>query len=315
MHSHSLEHWQHSHNFLGEQHRQHERRVWMVVAVTAAMMVAEIIGGAVYGSMALMADGWHMATHAGALAIAAAAYRYARKHANDPRFTLGTGKLGELAGFTSAIILGVIAVLIAYESTMRVLSPVAIRFNEAIAIAAVGLLVNVVSAWLLQIDSTSHGHHKHNHSHGHGHNHHHAGDDTNMRAAYAHVLADALTSVLAIAALVAGRFAGWNWLDPVVGLLGAVMIASWSWSLVKTSGAVLLDTIPVEANADLIRRSLEAGTDRVSDLHLWRLGPGHLALMAVVVSDEPLPPDAYKARLATIPMLSHITIEVQACRH
>ncbi len=305
MHTHSIEHWQHQHAFLGEGHDRHERRTWFVVALTAVMMVAEIVGGSWFGSMALVADGWHMSTHAGALAIAGFAYHFARKHAHDPRFTFGTGKLGELAGFASAIILVIVALLIGYESLQRLLSPVAIHFNEAIAIAVLGLAVNVASAWLLR-DDHHHGHDDHDE-----HHHHH---DTNLRAAYMHVLADALTSVLAIVALLAARFYGWVWMDPAVGIVAAFVIASWSLSLIRSAGMTLLDMVPDAALSSQVRKRLEIDGDRVSDLHIWRVGPGHSALVAAVVTDTPQDPSIYKARLNGLRLLSHVTIEVHTCR-
>ena len=305
MHTHSLAHWTHHHTFLGSKHAEHERRTWLVVALTGVMMVAEIIGGTIYGSMALVADGWHMSTHAGALAIAALAYKYARRHAHDPRFSFGTGKLGELAGFASAVILALIALLIGYESVVRLLNPVAISFNEATFIAVVGLGVNLASAWLLQ---DRHGHHHHD---DHGHHTH----DHNLRAAYTHVLADALTSVLAIVGLLAGRFYGWIWMDAAMGIVGAAVIASWSWGLIRSSGAVLLDTVPDPRLAGSVRERLEVSGDKVADLHLWRVGPGHTAVIASVVSDCPLTPDAYKARLEGLQGISHLTVEVNRCGH
>jgi cation diffusion facilitator family transporter len=274
-------------------------------------MVAEIVGGTMFGSMALVADGWHMATHAGALAMAALAYRFARRHADDERFGFGTGKFGDLAGYSSAMILAVIALLVGYESFARLLDPVSIGFDQAIAIASVGLGVNLASAWLLREDP-AHAHHADAHGHGNVHHHHY---DHNLRAAYAHVLADALTSLLAIAALLAGRLFGWVWMDPAMGLVGAVIIAHWSVGLLRSSAAVLLDTVPCERLAAQLKGRLEQGTDRVADLHLWRLGPGHLGVVASVVSDSPQPPDTYKARLAGVAGLSHVTIEVHASRH
>jgi cation diffusion facilitator family transporter len=312
MHTHTLESWQHSHVFLGRKHDENERRTWLVVALTAVMMVAEIIGGTMFGSMALVADGWHMSTHAGALAIAALAYRFARRYAHDERFGFGTGKLGELAGYSSAIILGMIALLIGYESAFRLLNPVSISFDQAIAIAMIGLAVNLASAWLLR-DAHAHGHEvHHDHEHYHHRHHHH---DHNLRAAYLHVLADALTSVLAITALLAGRFYGWFWMDPVMGVVGALVIAHWSLGLLRSSGAVLLDAVPDTRLAARLKARLEQGTDRVADLHLWRLGPGHLGVVASVVSDAPQAPEVYKARLAGFAGLSHVTVEVHACRH
>jgi cation diffusion facilitator family transporter len=307
MHSHSVDRWQHQHAFLGAGHDRHARRTWFVVALTATMMVVEIVGGGWFGSMALVADGWHMSTHAGALAIAGFAYHFARKHAHDPRFTFGTGKLGELAGFASAVILILVALFIGYESAQRILSPVAIRFDEAIVIAVIGLAVNIVSALLLREDH-DHDHHDHHHDHGHHHS------DTNLRAAYLHVLADALTSVLAIAGLLAARYYGWLWIDPAVGIVGAVVIASWSISLIKTSGMTLLDMVPDAALSSQIRQRLEIEGDRVSDLHVWRVGPGHSALVAAVVTDRPQDPSVYKARLNGLQHLSHLSVEVHTCR-
>jgi cation diffusion facilitator family transporter len=311
MHTQSLIRWTHDHAFLGARHADNERRTWLVVALTAAMMVGEILGGAIYGSMALMADGWHMSTHAGALAIAALAYRYARKHLQDARFSFGTGKLGELAGYSSALILAMIAMLIGYQSVMRLFDPVAISFNEATVIAVVGLGVNLASAWLLRDE---HGQaHEHEHGGGRQHRSHH--HDHNLRAAYMHVLADAMTSVLAIVALLAGRFYGWVWMDPAMGIVGAIVIAHWSLRLLRSSGAVLLDTVADQGLAARIKERLEVGTDRVTDLHLWRLGPGHAAVIAAIVADHPESPDLYKARLSGLYGLSHVTIEVHACSH
>ncbi len=311
MHSHSLEHWQHRHVYLGEKHGRHERRTWLVVALTAAMMVAEIVGGHIYGSMALIADGWHMSTHAGALAIAALAYRFARRHVHDPQFAFGTGKLGELAGFASAVILGVVALIIAYESAERLLSPVPIRYEQAIIIAVIGLLVNLVTAWMLYDDE----HHRHDpHDHRDDDEHQHADTrDHNIRAAYFHVLADAMTSVLAIVALLAGRFYGWIFMDPLMGIVGALVIAHWSIGLMRSAGAVLVDAVPDRRLAALVRRRLEVDGDQLADLHLWRLGPGHTALIAAVVSDHPQAPEAYKSRLEGIAGLSHVTVEVHRC--
>src|SRR5450432_3323755 len=232
MHEHSLDQWTHEHVFLGPKHDHNERRTWCVVALTAIMMVGEIAAGSIFGSMALLADGWHMATHACALGIAAIAYLFARQHARDSRFAFGTGKFGDLAAFSSAIILGLIAVQVAYESALRLAHPVPIAYGEAIAVAALGLCVNLVSAWLLRDD---HGHHGHDHSHADGHHHH----DNNLRAAFVHVLADAATSVLAIAALVIAMVSQWVWADPLVGIVGSVVIASWAYGLVRASGAVL----------------------------------------------------------------------------
>lgn len=321
MHTRSLDEWRHDHVFLGAHHVDRERRTWLVVGLTAAMMVVEIIGGTIFGSMAVVADGWHMSTHAAALSIAALAYAFARRHAKNPWFSFGTGKVGELAGFASAIALALVALMIAYESVARLVQPVVIDYNEALLIAVLGLAVNLVSAWLLgDGHDHDHGHsHSHSHSHGHGpdgaehargHDRHH---DHNHRAAYLHVLADAVTSVLAIVGLLAARVFAWPWIDPVVGLIGSVVIAVWAVGLIRSSGAVLLDLVPAPRTADLVRQKLEVEGDRVADLHLWRVGPGHMAVVAAVVSDRPQPPAAYKARLRDVTGLSHVTVEVNAC--
>ena len=321
MHSHSLDQWTHDHVFLGSVHAHNERRTWFVVALTAAMMVGEITAGSLFGSMALLADGWHMATHAAALAIAGAAYLFARQHARNSRFSFGTGKFGDLAAFSSAIILGMIAVQIAYESVLRLVHPVPIAYGEAIAVAVLGLAVNIVSAWLLR-DTHDHDHHGHGHSHGdHDHDHDghshgaHRHHDNNLRAAYIHVLADAATSVLAIAALMIAMYSQWVWADPAVGIIGSLVIASWAFGLIRDSGAVLLD-VSVDKNLEaVIRERLETRGDRVTDLHLWQVGPGHRAAVISVVSDHPLPSATYKRRLKGLRGLSHVTIEVELCPH
>src|SRR5471032_2377905 len=225
MHSHTLADWRHDHVFLGAAHDRNEKRTWLVVGLTAAMMVVEIAGGSIFGSMALLADGWHMSTHAGALAIAAFAYRFARSHARDSRFAFGTGKLGDLAGFTSAIVLALIALAIGYESVVRLFQPVSIHYDEAISIAVVGLGVNLASAWLLGGEHHHDHGRDHDHHDDHDHHHHHDHHDHNLRSAYWHVLADALTSVLAIVGLLAAWIQGWTWLDPAIGIVGAIVIA------------------------------------------------------------------------------------------
>jgi cation diffusion facilitator family transporter len=305
MHSHSLDPWTHDHVFLGHQHARNERRTWFVVALTAVMMVGEIAAGSMFGSMALLADGWHMATHAAALGISAVAYLFARQHARNSRFAFGTGKFGDLAAFSSAIILAMIAVQIAYESAVRLVNPVPIAYGEAIAVASLGLGVNLVSAWLLR--------EQHDHHHGPGHSHGHDHRDNNLRAAYIHVLADAATSVLAIAALVVAMLAQWVWADPAVGIFGSFVIASWAWGLIRNSGAVLLDVSADKTIERIIRDRLETRGDRVTDLHLWQVGPGHRAAVISIVSDHPLPPATYKRRLAGLRGLSHVTVEVEAC--
>jgi cation diffusion facilitator family transporter len=314
MHEHSLDQWTHEHVFLGPKHDHNERRTWFVVALTAVMMVGEIAAGSLFGSMALLADGWHMATHACALGIAAAAYLFARQHARNAHFTFGTGKFGDLAAFSSALILAMIAIQIAYESVLRLINPVPIAYGEAIAVAVLGLAVNLVSAWLLRDshdhDHRGHGHAEHDHAHG-GHRHH----DNNLRAAYVHVLADAATSVLAIGALVTAMYAGWVWADPAVGIVGAIVIASWAIGLIRDSGAVLLDVSVDKKLEAVIRDRLETRGDRVSDLHLWQVGPGHRAAVISLVSDNPLPPATYKRRLRGLKELSHVTVEVEVCAH
>jgi cation diffusion facilitator family transporter len=306
MHSHTLDDWRHEHVFLGAAHDRNERRTWLVVGLTTAMMVVEIAGGAIFGSMALLADGWHMSTHAGALAIAAFAYRFARRHARDPRFAFGTGKMGDLAGFASAVVLALVALAIGYESAVRLFQPVPIHYAEATAIAVLGLAVNLASAWLLGAG--------HDHDHDHPDHHDHAHDhDHNLRAAFWHVMADALTSVLAIAGLLAAWSYGWNWADPVIGVVGALVIAHWAWRLIRDSGAVLLDAASDPPLAAAIRSRLEQGHDRIADLHVWRVGPGHHAAIVALVSDAPLPVEQYKARLADLARLSHVTVEIHRC--
>jgi cation diffusion facilitator family transporter len=407
----------HSHTFLGEGHEQNERRTWLVIGLCGLMMVGEIIGGILFGSIALVADGLHMSTHASALLLAALAYRYARRHADDPRFTFGTGKLGDLAGFSSAIVLAMIALLIGYEAVSRLIWPVAISFNEAIPIAVLGLLVNVASVLLLSGGGHHHGH-DHGHDHGHGddhgghddhddahrietdwgsaaleifehgvpprfrlsfargapasagavtvetvrpggarqvftfeargghlesvdeipephafeahirldpagkphavvfeeHEHAHgaAHRDNNMRAAIIHVLADAAVSVLVIAGLLLGRFFGWVWMDPVAGMCGAVVIAAWSYGLIRDTGAILLDMNPDAAMAERMRSLIETDGDRLRDLHLWRLGPGHLGAILSITTSQQRSPDHYRRMLDRFRTLSHVTVEVEA---
>jgi len=397
----------HSHVFLSEEHQNSERKTWAVIWLCSAMMVVEIIGGWLFGSIALIADGLHMSTHAGALLLAALAYTYARKHADDPRFTFGTGKLGDLAGFTSAIILAMIAVLIGYEAVSRLFEPVPIHFAEAIPIAVLGLAVNVASAWLLSGGD-------HGHSHGHAHGHSHDDDDThriataagevvlevfedgvpprfrlrledgarllpanasietvrpdgfrqlfelrdrggylesideipephafsanvrigeqtypvafeehehahgstardhNMRAALVHVMADATVSVLVIIGLLLARSFGWLWMDPLAGIIGAAVIASWSVGLIRDTGAILLDMNPDRRMADHLRRSIESEGDQLLDLHLWRLGPGHLGAIVSVATATGRQEEYYRAKVARFRSLSHVTIEVRS---
>jgi cation diffusion facilitator family transporter len=397
----------HNHVFLGEGHERNERRTWLVIWLCGAMMIAEIVGGLLFGSIALVADGLHMSTHAGALLLAALAYTYARKRAGDPNFTFGTGKFGDLAGFTSAIILAMIALLIAYESISRLFAPVAIHFAEAIPIACLGLAVNIASAWLL----SSGGHH-HGHTHGHaheGHDHdeaHHisteagtvvlevfedgvpphfrlraetgpalkgqaasvetvrsdgtrqlfamkdrggylesveeipephaftasvrighedypvvfeehehahdsAGRDNNMRAAVVHVMADAAVSVLVITGLLLARSFGWLWMDPLTGIIGAAVIASWSYGLIRDTGAILLDMNPDRSMTERMRAMIETDGDQLTDLHLWRLGPGHLGAVLSVATRRQRGPEYYQSLLSRFRALSHVTVQVQ----
>jgi cation diffusion facilitator family transporter len=333
----------HEHVFLGAGHDANERKTWAVIALCSVMMIVEIAGGSFFGSLALVADGLHMSTHASAMLIAALAYTYARKHANDPRFVFGTGKLGDLAGFSSAVILAMIALLIGYEAIARFMAPVPIHFSEAIPIAVVGLLVNIASAWLLSGGD-------HHHGHGHGRDlestisipephaftalvtlpndehrvefeeqehedHGHGVDarDHNIRAAYIHVIADAAVSVLAIVGLSLARAFGWLWMDPLAGILGAFVIANWSYGLVRDTGAILLDMNPSKAMANKVRAVVETAGDQLIDLHVWRLGPGHFGAIVSLVSDVPQRgPAFYHAALRRIKGLSHITVEVHA---
>ena len=323
----------HHHVFLGAGHERNERKTWAVIVLCTAMMVLEIVGGSVFGSLALVADGLHMSTHAGAMLIAALAYTYARRHAEDPRFVFGTGKLGDLAGYTSAIVLAMIALLIGYEAVARFLAPVPIHFTEAIPIAVLGLVVNVISAWLLSGDehhphAAEHGHasaHAHPHDHDHEHDHHHdhvhephAADSTasaahrdhNIRSAYVHVMADAAVSVLAIIGLTLARIFGWIWMDPLAGIVGALVIANWSYRLIRDTGRILLDVNPDEHLTRRIREAIERDGDRLTDLHLWRLGPGHLGAVVSVMTAEARDCDFYRARLRQFASLSHVTVEV-----
>ncbi|WP_075790974.1 CDF family Co(II)/Ni(II) efflux transporter DmeF [Massilia putida] len=418
----------HDHIFLGAGHENNERKTWAVIALCSAMMLLEIVGGSLFGSLALVADGLHMSTHAGAMLIAALAYTYARKHASDPRFVFGTGKLGDLAGFTSAIVLAMIALLIGYEAVTRFLSPVPIHFGEAIPVAIVGLLVNIASVWLLSGDH--HGH-SHGHSHGHGHGHSHGLDhddehdheeeaqrivtssgvvslsifedgvppvfrlasesaswkvapsalsvttvrpnglqqsfafadqggyleskdeipephafkvivrlpdgehtvefeehthdhddghdaahrDHNMRAAYIHVMADAAVSVLAIIGLVLAKEFNWPWMDPLAGVIGALVIANWSFGLMRDTGGILLDMNTDRKMADKVHNVIEDGGDKVLDLHVWRVGPGHMsALVTIVTEDLQRNPAFYHEKLDRLKGLSHLTVEVNQVR-
>ncbi len=306
MHTRNTENWQHDHVFAQDRVRPGEKRTLIVVAITATMMVVEIAAGLVYGSMALLADGLHMASHAAALGIAFLAYVIARRLAADTRFSFGTGKLNSLAGFASAVLLLGFALIMVTESTSRFFNPVEISYNQALVVAIVGLVVNALSAWIFA--ATPHDHHDH---HDHGHAHHH---DHNLRAAYLHVLADALTSVLAIIALLAAKFYGVNWLDPFMGLVGAALVARWSYGLIRDSAKVLLDRQADEKTVSTIRELLEGDSgDHITDLHCWQIGPGIYAADLAIVSDTPRSPDEYRALLPKELGIVHVTVEVHHC--
>ncbi|MGO4798597.1 CDF family Co(II)/Ni(II) efflux transporter DmeF [Pseudomonas sp. W22_MBD1_FP4] len=289
----------HEHVFLGAAHEENARRTLWVVMLTVVMMVAEIAAGYLTGSMALLADGFHMATHAGALGIAAAAYAYAKRHARSPRYSFGTGKVGDLGGFASALILALVALGIGVESVIRLLEPTAVQFGTATLIAIVGLVVNIVSALLLG----------HGHSHEHDHEHHHHSNDNNLKSAYVHVLADALTSVLAIAALLAGRYLGWVWLDPVMGIVGAIVIARWAWSLMGVTAGVLLDQTDEHVAAEIRELVEQPGDARITDLHVWRVGPDAHAAIVSVVGQASTDADSIRERLKPVHEVSHLTVE------
>jgi len=299
MKAHGMKTWSHEHVFLSARQLANARRTCFVIALTAMTMVLEIASGFIFGSMALLADGWHMASHAAALGISAVGYSFARRYASDKRFSFGTGKISELAGYSSALLLALIALLMAYESMRRFFSPVAIQFDEAIAVAVLGLVVNLASAFILR---ERHAENAHEHQ-----------TDYNLRAAYLHVLADALTSILAIIALTAGRFLGWVWMDPLMGIVGAVVIARWSYGLARDTGSILLDLDINTPLTENIRQRLEsAGDSQIIDLHLWRLGPGHFAAIISLITSNPHSPSYYKEQLSEIKELRHITIEVNA---
>jgi len=294
------------HSFLPDTQDSNARRTHWVIALTALTMVAEIVAGWMTGSMALLADGFHMATHAGALLIAAFAYSFARKHANNAHFTFGTRKVGDLAGFASAVMLALASLGIAAESTQRLWSPHPVDFADATLVAVIGLIVNLLSAWLLMERGHDH-HHGHHHGHSHDHGHAHQHGDNNLRAAYLHVLADALTSVAAIAALLAGRYLGWVWLDPVIGVVGALIIARWSWALMKDTASVLLDTAEPELAARIKEVSAQSGAT-IADLHVWRIGP-HAHAAIVSLSGKGGDTVQLRKSLHALPNVVHVTVE------
>ena len=302
MHIYNLYKWQHDHRFNVDDKRS-ERNTWRVIALTISMMVVEIAAGYYYGSMALLADGWHMGTHAAALGITAFTYWYARKHSDNPDYSFGTGKVGVLGGFASAIVLFIVALLIAAESFDRIVHPVQIHFNEALFVAIIGLVINLISAVLLE------GGHQHSHDHDHDSDlvHH----DHNLRAAYLHVLADALTSVLAIIALLCGKMFGWVFLDPVIGIVGALVISRWSFGLLRDTSNILLDRGVDRKTVKDITAVIEADSDnRVSDIHIWVVGSHQLSAIISIVTHFPKDPDYYKDLLSKFDDLVHVTVEV-----
>lgn len=303
MHTHDLTRWRHAHRFGTGLEGVAEQRTRIIIALTVAMMAIEIAAGLVFNSMALLADGWHMSTHAGALGIAAFAYAFARRHADDERFTFGTGKVGTLAGFASAITLVMVAAIMAWESGQRLFSAQSIAFDEALLVAGLGLAVNLASAVIL-------GGHGQDHVHAHDGQHH----DHNLRAAYFHVLADAVTSILAIAALLFGKYLDWWWMDPAMGVLGALVIVKWAYGLLRQTSAVLVDCNDDEHLRAEVRCAIENDADnRLADLHLWQIGPGHWAAIVSLVTDTPRGPDHYRRLLSNIHELSHVSIEVHPC--
>jgi cation diffusion facilitator family transporter len=306
MHTYTLKNQQHNHDF-AVIHEHGEQRTRLVFALTFTTMLIEIVAGTVFGSMALLADGWHMGTHAAAFAITIFAYRYARKNTGNKEFSFGTGKVTVLGGFASAVALAVVAFVMAIESVERMIEPMTIRFGEAITVAVLGLLVNLVSAWLL----SGHSHAGHHHDHQHGDHMH---SDHNLKAAYFHVLADVLTSVLAIIALLAGMAFGWIWMDAVMGIVGAVIIMRWSYGLLTETSSILLDSSASREQLASIRSVIEADADnRISDLHVWKVSEDHVAAIISVVTHKPRPPEHYKALLNDVKGLSHISVEVLSC--
>ncbi|NMH64027.1 CDF family Co(II)/Ni(II) efflux transporter DmeF [Shewanella salipaludis] len=324
---HSVKKWQHQHNF-STINLKGERNTRYVLYLTLITMLAEITAGTLYGSMALLADGWHMGTHAAAFMITLFTYSYAKKHADNPEFAFGTGKVSVLGGYTSAIALGLVALVMAIESCVRLVNPTQIQFDQAILVAIIGLTVNVLSVFLLKDHhSHDHGHdhgHDHSDSHGHGHSHQHDQthahshghhQDHNLRAAYFHVLADALTSVLAIAALLLGKYLGLNWLDPVMGIVGALIIGRWAWGLIRQTSPTLLDaSIDEQYRQQMINTIEEVADHQVADIHIWRVSADHFAAMISIVAHQPRDIEYFKARLARFDRISHLTLEINTCQ-
>jgi len=312
MHSDHLHLWQHSHTFGQDLKRPGELRTFIVIAITGTMMVVEIVAGILFGSMALLADGLHMGSHATALSINAFAYIYARRHAHNTDFSFGTGKVNALGGFSGAVLLAVFALLMAWESVDRLLHPMDIVFNQAILVAVLGLVVNGVSVFILGVDEHHHDNEDHPHVDDHHHHTHH--HDHNLRSAYLHVLADALTSILAIVALLAGKYFGSIWMDPAMGIVGAILVARWSLGLLRTTSSVLLDKQGPESIRQRIKDSIEQDDDsKVADLHLWSIGPNIYSAVIAVVAHDPATPNQYKERIPTKLGLAHVTIEVHDC--
>lgn len=304
MNVHVIDNWQHNHDF-SVKNESAERRTHYVLILTAITMLVEIIAGSVFGSMALLADGWHMGTHVAAFMIAIFAYRYARKHANNPAYSFGTGKVNVLGGFASAVSLAVVALVMLVESLQRLIDPQIIQFNAAIMIACIGLVINIVSALILKDN------HHHSHEHEHEHEHHH---DHNLRAAYLHVLADALTSVLAIIALLAGKLLGLNSLDPIMGIVGAIIITRWSYGLLKQTSPILLDASIDQAYQLAVKEAIEKDADNlITDIHIWKVSANHYAAIISLLTHTPETTEHYKNLLHDFHKLSHITIEVYQC--
>ncbi|HAZ60768.1 MAG TPA: cation transporter [Gammaproteobacteria bacterium] len=308
MHSEEFHPWQHTHTFGQDRRRPGERRTLIVIALTGAMMVVEIFAGMAFGSMALLADGLHMASHVVALGVSALAYVYARRHAHDSTFSFGTGKVNTLGGFTGAVLLAVFAALMGWESLARFVQPTAIVFDQAILVAILGLVVNGISALILGMGQLPEdGDHAHGHEHGHAHQHH----DHNLESAYLHVLADAATSVLAIIALLAGKYLGLLWMDPAMGIVGAILVARWAFGLLRTTSSILLDRQGPETLSRSIRQGIELDHDsQITDLHLWSIGPDLYAVILTIVAQEPRSPGEYRARIAQHPQLAHISLEI-----
>jgi cation diffusion facilitator family transporter len=313
MHQTAYSQWSHSHNYALDSSVA-ERRTRIVIGITAAMMVVEITAGIAFNSMALLADGWHMSTHVAAFLITALAYYFSRRHARDPSYSFGTGKMGVLGGFASAVVLFVVALLMAGESVHRCFVPVPIHFNQAIGVAVIGLLINLVCALLLK--GEHHHHHGNGHvHHGHGHTDSDHSHDLNLRAAYIHVLADAMTSITAIVALIAGKFLGWSWLDPVMGIVGSAVVTVWAYGLLRDTCGILLDRTPDSSDLpDEIRRAVESDADSlVTDLHVWQVGAGKFAAIVSIVAHDPKPAETYRALFREHEELVHVTVEVQLC--